>query len=580
MAATDSYTKQQKLASAEQNQPNPSKFYNHFLYKAAMVTVFLVLLPLFPSQAPEFINQTVLTRSWELLHLLFVGIAISYGLFSRRNDDAEKENNSSKFDNAQSYVSRLLQVSSVFDEDAEVNPSGSSDESKVQTWSSQYFRNEPVVVVAQENSVVDERRGNTTRIGEKPLLLPVRSLKSRVSEPDCVLDSVNETTSANSGSLGSRSSSKAGSRRFASSSNRNKNGDFGGLDHQELEDKLKESVVLPSPIPWRSRSGRMEMKDEDGHSPPLYTLPPSMEESSFNRVESRVSRTQGPRSSRPSSTNSSPKWSPSPSLSSPKKLTPSSSFHSSESQAKYVEDSVKKKTFYKSSPPPPPPPPPPMFYRSSSLKPSSGYNNADGVSFPKDFRRSFSSESKGLNSAAETQVRNQFDGLSMGKSVRAIRGGETMLGGGRETNGKVERKVQETNTLIGRKRVGFEDHTSFKTDQYLGSEGNTKPIFGELQDEEEEEEVQKVFVDSDEEMDSEDDDEVGGSFMEKGIDESTKQSPNKDHPTPSPGSVSDGGPDVDKKADEFIAKFREQIRLQRIESIKRSSAQISRNLAR
>jgi hypothetical protein len=36
-------------------------------------------------------------------------------------------------------------------------------------------------------------------------------------------------------------------------------------------------------------------------------------------------------------------------------------------------------------------------------------------------------------------------------------------------------------------------------------------------------------------------------------------------------TVSDEGPDVDKKADEFIAKFREQIRLQRIESIKRST---------
>ena len=33
----------------------------------------------------------------------------------------------------------------------------------------------------------------------------------------------------------------------------------------------------------------------------------------------------------------------------------------------------------------------------------------------------------------------------------------------------------------------------------------------------------------------------------------------------------DEGPDVDKKADEFIAKFIEQIRLQRIESIKRST---------
>ncbi|KAJ0433241.1 hypothetical protein HanIR_Chr17g0868071 [Helianthus annuus] len=36
---------------------------------------------------------------------------------------------------------------------------------------------------------------------------------------------------------------------------------------------------------------------------------------------------------------------------------------------------------------------------------------------------------------------------------------------------------------------------------------------------------------------------------------------------------SDNGPDVDKKADEFIAKFREQIRLQRIASIRKSTTQ-------
>ena len=41
--------------------------------------------------------------------------------------------------------------------------------------------------------------------------------------------------------------------------------------------------------------------------------------------------------------------------------------------------------------------------------------------------------------------------------------------------------------------------------------------------------------------------------------------------------VDEEGPDVDKKADEFIAKFREQIRLQRIESIKRSTGQFSRS---
>ncbi|CAM8991966.1 unnamed protein product [Rhodiola kirilowii] len=42
--------------------------------------------------------------------------------------------------------------------------------------------------------------------------------------------------------------------------------------------------------------------------------------------------------------------------------------------------------------------------------------------------------------------------------------------------------------------------------------------------------------------------------------------------------MQDFGPDVDKKADEFIAKFREQIRLQRIESIKRSTYQATRKV--
>ncbi|KAL6963587.1 hypothetical protein U1Q18_034598 [Sarracenia purpurea var. burkii] len=60
----------------------------------------------------------------------------------------------------------LLDVDEVFDDEGD-SPSG-SDESKVQTWSSQYYRGEPVVVVDDD----------------KPLVFPVRSLKSRVSDSD------------------------------------------------------------------------------------------------------------------------------------------------------------------------------------------------------------------------------------------------------------------------------------------------------------------------------------------------------------------------------------------------------------
>ncbi|XP_062147153.1 uncharacterized protein LOC133854902 [Alnus glutinosa] len=500
MADTDADNiKYQKLLS-EQNQANPSKFYSQFMYKAVIVIVFLVILPLFPSQAPEFINQSVLTRSWELLHLIFVGIAVSYGLFSRRNDETEKEkeNNNSKFDNAHLYVSRFLEVSSVFDDDAEIT--SGSEENKVQTWSSQYYRNEPMVVVAQEHSVLDEQRIS----GEKPLLLPVRSLKPRVPEPG-IVESANEYESSGSSGSNSRSNSKQSSKRFSSNSNRNRNVELGGLDQVELEEKLMDNVVLPSPIPWRSRSGRMEMKEE-ADSPPLYTLPPSMEESEFNRVESRSSRSLMSHSSRSNSNTCSPKLSSS--LSSPRKSSPSPSL-SAESQAKNSEDLVRKKSFYKSSPPPPPPPPP-MIRTSSSMRQNS----------------SFRSEPKNMNGSGGEGLMSRVNGLATGKSVRTLRAGEAVA----------------------------------------------KPTFLEFSEEEKEDFVDTVTMVSDEDTETEDDD-TGGDFVPTDFGSFKKEEA-------ASSSVGDGGPDVDKKADEFIAKFREQIRLQRIESIKKSTVQIKRNSSR
>lgn len=523
MANTDPYAKQ-KMLKTEENRANPSKFYTHFFYKALIVSIFLVILPLFPSQAPEFINQSLFTRSWELLHLVFVGIAVSYGLFSHRNDEIEKEaNNHTKFDNAQTYVSRFLQVSSVFDDENE-NSSG-SDENKVQTWSNQYYRNEPVVVVAKEHSVLDqEQRVNSSSFGEKPLLLPVRSLKSRVSDTDTI-EPIKESRSL------SRSTSNSGSRRFSS---KRKNGELRGFDQVKLEEKLNENVVLPSPIPWRTRSGRMEMKEDvDSPVPPLNPLPISVEELDLNRLESRSLRPQMPRSNRPNATSSTPKLSPSASLSSPKKLSPSPSL-SSESQAKNSEDSVRKKSFYR--PPPPPPPPPPMMRKSSTMKVSSGLDN-DGASFEKkSLKRSFTTETK--------------------QSVRTMRSTD------RET-----------------------DQTSFKAEQLRRESVNFMPnaSFKQFPEQDKEEFVDKVVVETDEDSETEFDEEeeeedvMGETPFISNID---KSSSNEAAAASTSNSVSDGGPDVDKKADEFIAKFREQIRLQRIESIKRSSAQISRNSSR
>ncbi|KAE8678019.1 Homeobox-leucine zipper protein 4 / HD-ZIP protein [Hibiscus syriacus] len=348
MADTDSHTKEQQLIK-EQNPAHP----------------------IVPSQAPEFINQTLLNRSWELLRLLFVGIAVSYGLFSRRNDETDKEiinNNNCKLDNLQSLMSRFLQVSAVFDDEAE-NISG-SDECKVHTWSSQYYRIEPPVLVAKKQGE------------EKPLLLPVRSLKSRVLEGN--------NGEQMSGSL-RRSNSSLSSKR--------ENG-------KTLAEKLNDSnVVLPSPIPWLSRSGRMEVKEDT---------------ESFRPQTTRLSRSKS-------------------SSFSPKKLSPSSTSSLTEIQAKTSEDLVRKKTIYKSPPPPPPPPPPtPLVSKPSPL------------------------------------------------------------------NGSFKPKPKQRFMVV---------ETTAEDDDSNNEEDNG----------------------------------------------------------------ADGGSDVDKKADEFIAKVREQIRLQRIDSIKRSSGHVKRN---
>ncbi|KAL0331508.1 UNVERIFIED_CONTAM: hypothetical protein Sangu_1696300 [Sesamum angustifolium] len=526
MADAVSHTSKPQLPS---DHANPSKFFTQFLYKAVLVTVFLVLLPFFPSLAPEFINQTLHARSWELLQLIFVGIAVSYGLFSKKNDETEKDN-SAKLDNAQSYVSKLLQVSSVFDDESENQTV--IDENKVQTWSSQYYRGEPVVVVAKESPVVKQENGVSSEISQKPLLLPVRSLKQRVSEQNQA--ELGDESGRTNGSI-TRSSSGSGSKRFSSNSRKPRNGELGGLNVQKLEEKLEENVVLPSPIPWRSRSGRMEMKEtEDG------TLSPSLEEPELSRLDSRSVR---PSRSNPSSKN----LSPSPSVPTPQKLSPSTSF-SSESQAKSREDAVRKKNF--SSPPPPPPPPPPPFLRKSVLTKSNSSVTNNAAMPEKVLRRSVRSvpteelsESemeepwRRMNIGAEFGGRMQSD--SVGKSVRTFRPNELVIG--------TEKQPIDYKTKLIEKK-GYVD----ATESYVKS---PKKEMNALVDN-----VLMETTDEDSEAETEDDYFEGSSGNgEAAADNSV--------------NINDVGPDVDKKADEFIAKFREQIRLQRIESIRRSTAQ-------
>ncbi|KAL2321543.1 hypothetical protein Fmac_025922 [Flemingia macrophylla] len=528
-------TKHQKLHLEQHNQQDQNKFYYHFMYKATIVLFFFVILPLFPSQAPQFINHSLLTRNWELLHLLVVGIAVSYGLFSRRNNETDKDDNNNKFDTAQSLVSKFLQVSSFFEEGE--NPV-ESDETKVQTWNNQHHRNQPKVVVAPRLNHSDLDHHS---VENRPLLLPIRSLKSRLSDEAnrIGVQSLNDSTSSKRFSSNTNAEAQAeaeadddddvdvdvqslnrstSSKRFSSS--------FEDVDVQslskstaskrfssclnnknlEVEDKKQENVVvLPSPIPWRSRSGKMEPKhevDDDASN----TVFPSKE-------ESRPVKSQTP--SRVSSRTSS--LSPSPNLAP----------FSSESLAKNAEDLVRKKGFnYKSCPPPPPPPPPMLFHRSVSMKPKYGGSFTEGPSFDKELKRSFT--------------------MSVGKT----------------------KKYDE-------EKPSMQQHTTFRSDKFMGHasvplvfEPAEKGIF-----------LDKVLVEEsedDEEDDTETEDDDVGDIRKSPPLNSSKNN----HEASSCETIGDEGPDVDKKADEFIAKFREQIRLQRIESIKRSTRSTSRHNSR
>ncbi|XP_055822225.1 uncharacterized protein LOC129890766 [Solanum dulcamara] len=500
--APNTSKKQKKDSEVPPNHAKDSKFYNHFLFKASLLVIFVVVLPLFTSEAPDFINQTLQTRSWEVLQLIFVGIAVSYGLFSKKSDETDKEHNT-KFDNTQSYVSGLLHASSVFDDDAD-----SHDENKVQTWNNQYHRgNNPVVV---ENHSLNEQRAINSRISEKPLLLPIRSLKSRVLDDQ--LEGTDEFSS------------------------KSRNGDFVVSSPKKLVDNIEGNVVRPSPIPWRSRSARnMEMKD-DGDL--------------VKKIEPFSLRSQSLRS--PKTNNNSNSSSPttlSPSQS--RKFSPSLSL-SSELQSKIVnEDVVRKKSFRKSNPPPPPPPPPPhFFYKNSPLmKSSSSVTNDNVILSEKELKRSIRSVPMESTRGEKFQTpRKAYSGTA---ELRPF------IGSTRTKEFICPEEVEET---FVRNKV-TNDKTMHESHNFA-----TKSRFMEFPTEENKEYVEKFLVESDQE-DSETESE-DYDYFEENAEKTELETQN------------DEGPDVDKKADEFIAKFREQIRLQRIESIRRSAGQPARNLGR
>ncbi|CAM0956191.1 unnamed protein product [Alopecurus aequalis] len=452
-----------------------------FPFRVAVVALCVLLLPLIPSpRAPAagegdgVRGQAFLAKVWELLHLLLVGIAVSYGLFSRRNDDGGRVGGGEKDAAAAGktdarYVSRMLQGDLVFDDDADDRVPDSPAAGGARSWSALHHPEEPVVVM----DTGGEGRSHAAA-QQAPLSLPVRTLKQQ-----------------DSGTAG-----------------------YGNAEPRPRP--RAQETVLPSPIPWRSRSGRFD-------APTSSPLP------------------------------------------SPKRLSPASSM-SSETLANASEEQAaipKRRSTYKSSissaPPVPPPPPPPFLVHgyhpmserrttaAKSFKEELQDHSTRGRGDPDHYSHSFSSSSTYTNSSP-ANPKSSFDGSSssspsVGKSVRTVRPREGIQPQIQELSDEDEAGDARDNSHGSEEPYGYNAYQSIPRFQY--ERRNSDPILG------------RVTVSSDE---TESSDEDGVSAY------STKTNSPRESSTP---EVDEN--EVDKKAEEFIAKFRESIRLQRIESIKKSA---------
>lgn len=296
MAAPESYKKShlQILESAPAIKQKTSKSRcSKMLYKSLIIVSVIVVTPLFPSQAPDFITQKLLTNVWELLHLLFVGLALCYGLFCRKCVEMESEiccENDTEIANFSGVLcfpsisedgfeslcisdeSNILldyKDSLRFDEGKKLRSFSLRNENEPvcdnrrekgsQIWNSQYFKGENLMVVSDGNYEYNN--------DYKSLGLPIRNLRSGVSEIS-EFSYRNEDTSV----LKMSDISEREVERLV------------GSVPSNLE-KFKE-VARPSAIPWISRSERMELEEiRNAESQAAQCRPHSAGEFEFEHLQ-------------------------------------------------------------------------------------------------------------------------------------------------------------------------------------------------------------------------------------------------------------------------------------------------------
>ncbi|KAM5554637.1 hypothetical protein ABKV19_022840 [Rosa sericea] len=576
-------------SSAVQFQQNPitqGKSYLQFLFKGIFFVVLVVALPLFPSQAPEFINDTILNKFWELIHLLFIGIAVSYGLFSRRNVEMGIENQSN-VENVESYMPRMF--------DGDENPCGSGEKKVLESWSSQnfvgnhkstvyfdaqckprlpnygdglenscgfknknvaqawnsqYFQGESMVFLAQPDYAVDEFVKPKSVVDDEPLGLPIRSLKSRVKNQEKP-----EFVTRSEPGFGSKGASNS----FDWSRNRN----FGDLAPINLLEKFNQAMASPSPVLQRSSSRKMERGKRVGSATrPSHFRPLSVDEAQFESLKTRSFRSTLSFSSETSSKSSSPE----------KEYSSVNSTTSEVLNPETVHLGKRKKSSRASSPSGLPSEPNPMIEKVSvgGLH-SRGYSV--GSFFEEDLRKSSENHlKKELNGSRITG--DQYDSgkkelgtgsfgsekkpaslsksTSRGKSVRTIRGSRLTT----------HDKVENNQKMFDNGEAVFMRKEKMQNGGLDNLCDMPKPPFPKYQKEQIQDFFNHLNVQSEEESESEAENFEVSS--EDRVEAAAAAFCNSVNVAAGPDS------EVDKKAGEFIAKFREQIRRQKVASIDKS----------
>ncbi|KAL0379739.1 UNVERIFIED_CONTAM: hypothetical protein Sangu_0038200 [Sesamum angustifolium] len=278
--------------SSSNAQQIPSKSHSNSLCKTLIVLVLLLFIPMFPSQAPDFISQSIFTEFWEIFHLLFIGIAVSYGLFSRKTAQMGPEKVvHSTSDDSHAYLSGISHLSSIF-EDGFGNICGPEEQDVMQSYGQyqclqsrddQFLGKERCVVhgyrrvrsfVSNDGSEnVSEDSGKN--VNQAWFSVLERSLRSKVVDNDKHELKHRRESSPKIEGRGNNDVQVLKIR---------------GVVPMNLEKKFEEAAGSSS-IPWRSRSGRMENGEERSNpKPPAHCRPRSVGQFEFEHLKFRSSR--------------------------------------------------------------------------------------------------------------------------------------------------------------------------------------------------------------------------------------------------------------------------------------------------